>query len=205
MDTLTVVKPLTPLQTVLQVVSAVIFVYTLLLALRIILTWFRGANFGKPWDYLCRITDPYLNIFRGIRFLRMGMFDFTPLAGILVLVILQGIVNQLSYRTISLSNVLGIIILAVWRSGVWIVIFFIILAAVRTLGYFIARDQSSPLWKTMDVMLGPVTGAVSRMLRRDLEFIQALLITLAGLLIIAIVGSLIVSKVTGLLFAAQSF
>jgi len=205
MDTLTVVKPVTPLQTVLQVASALIFIYTLLLALRIVLTWFRGANFGKPWDYLCRITDPYLNIFRRIRFLRMGMFDFTPLAGILVLVILQGIVNQLSYRTISLSNVLGIILLSVWRSGVWIVIFFIILAAVRALGYFIAGDQASPLWKTMDIMLDPLTGAVSRMLRRDLEFIQALLITLAGLIVTAVVGSLIISKVTGLLFAAQSF
>jgi YggT family protein len=205
MDTLTAVKPLTPLQSALQVISAVIFIYTLLLALRIVLTWFRGTSFGKPWDYLCRITDPYLNIFRRIRFLRMGMFDFTPLAGILVLVILQGIVNQLSYRTISLSNVLGIILLAVWRSGVWILIFFIVLTAVRALGYFMARDQTSPLWKTMDIMLTPLTGAVSRMLRRDIEFIQALLIALAALLIAAIVGSLIVSKVTGLLFAAQSF
>lgn len=95
METYPAVQTLTPLQTVLQVASAAIFIYTLLLSLRIILTWFRGTSLGKPWEYLCRITDPYLNLFRRVRFLQMGMFDFTPLAGILVLVILQGIINQL--------------------------------------------------------------------------------------------------------------
>lgn len=200
METYAVAPPMTPLQSVFQVASVVLFIYNLLLALRIILTWFRGTNFGKPWDYLCRITDPYLNLFRGVRFLRMGMFDFTPLAAILVLVIAQNIFSQLSVQALSFSNVLGVILLAVWRSISWIGIFFAILCGIRTVVLFIGRNQTSPIWQTIDVMLQPVTSKVSRILRRDIEYVRALLITLAALIVFLLLGSLIIGRVVDLLF-----
>ena len=200
METYAVTPAMTPLQTFFQVVSVFLFIYNLLLALRIILTWFRGTNFGRPWDYLCRITDPYLNLFRGIRFLRMGVFDFTPLAAILVLVIAQNIFNQLASQILSFSNVLGIVLVAVWRSCSWIVIFFIILCAVRTIVLFLGRNLSHPIWQTVDIMLQPVASRVSKILRRDVEYVRALLIALAAMIVFLLLGSLIVGRVSELLF-----
>ena len=53
-----------------------------------------GKKFGK---ILAEICDPYLNLFKKIRILRAGPFDFTPILAIGVLVIissiLQGIVS----------------------------------------------------------------------------------------------------------------
>ena len=194
----------TPLDTGLQVISAVLMIYTLLLSLRIILTWFKGPDFGRPWEYLCRITDPYLSLFRRIRFLRMGMFDFSPLAGILVLVILRNIVREIIYLrianlTITLSNVLAIILQSVWRSGAWIVGFFIILCAIRTAGLIFSKNQTASIWHTLDIMVQGLTSKVSKVLHRDVEYIQALLITLVSLLMFMIVGSLVVRQLVDLL------
>ncbi len=190
----------TPLDTGLQIISAALLIYTLLLSLRIILTWFKGPDFGRPWEYLCRITDPYLSLFRRIRFLHMGMFDFSPLAGILVLVILQNVVIGIGNFPITVSNVLAIILQSVWWSGVWIVGFFIILCAIRTAGLIFSKNQTASIWHTLDIMIQGLTSKVSKVLHRDVEYIQALLITLVTLLVFLIVGGLVVRQLVDLLF-----
>ena len=83
------------LRGVLQFVNAVILVYLLLLTMRILLTWFRLPYYGRAWNYLSRITDPYLSFFRGIKFLRTGVFDFSPLAAILTLIVIQNVLGYL--------------------------------------------------------------------------------------------------------------
>jgi YggT family protein len=65
--------------------TGVIYVYMILLVLRILLSWIRGVVLGKSWELLVRVTDPYLSLFSRIRFLRQGLFDFTPIAAIRLL------------------------------------------------------------------------------------------------------------------------
>lgn len=62
--------------------ASFIKMYLLLLFLRVLLSWFPTFNWdSQPWIALRQVTDPYLNIFRGIVPPLMGQIDLTPLIG----------------------------------------------------------------------------------------------------------------------------
>lgn len=62
--------------------------YSLLLLARIIGSWFLGYSRNPLWLFICRYTDPYLNLFR--RFIPpLGNIDISPIAAFFALKILQ--------------------------------------------------------------------------------------------------------------------
>merc|ERR1719191_674084 len=72
--------------------ASFIKMYLLLLFLRVLLTWFPSFNWDiQPWISLRQVTDPYLNIFRGLIPPLMGQIDLTPLIGFNVLQMLSSI------------------------------------------------------------------------------------------------------------------
>ena len=179
---------------VLQVVGTLLFVYSLLLSLRIILTWFGGSAYGRAWGLLCRVTDPYLALFRGIAFLRQGMFDFTPLAAILVLVVLQNVVATVAvYGVLRFGIVTGIMLQAVWGSAVWILWFFLILAVVRFVGLYVGRNPGHSFWQTIDLMIRPVAVRVSRLFGGRLDYSYSLVVTVGLLLVVWLAGGAVVN------------
>lgn len=65
--------------------STFITIYTGLLIVRILLTWFPNIDFYRqPFAALSQITDPYLNIFRSI-IPPLGGIDFSPMLAIILL------------------------------------------------------------------------------------------------------------------------
>ena len=65
--------------------------YLLLLFLRVLLSWFPTFNWERqPWLTLRQMTDPYLQLFRGLIPPLLGMIDFTPLLGFFVLQYISG-------------------------------------------------------------------------------------------------------------------
>ncbi|HKJ37014.1 MAG TPA: YggT family protein [Solirubrobacterales bacterium] len=88
---------------VAQYVSSLFTVYIILVFARIVLSWvvtFRGSlPYSRPLravtEFIEQVVDPYLNLFR--RFLppiggaRMAL-DLSPIIGVILLLILQGIV-----------------------------------------------------------------------------------------------------------------
>ena len=71
--------------------------YVLLLFLRVLLSWFPTFKWeGQPWLAVRQLTDPYLNIFRNIIPPLMGVMDFTPLLGFVILQNLQGWLQKVS-------------------------------------------------------------------------------------------------------------
>lgn len=62
--------------TIIRITSSIISGYMLLIFIRVLLTWFSGSSFGKAEELLGTVTDPYLNLFKKLPFLRMGMIDF---------------------------------------------------------------------------------------------------------------------------------
>mmetsp|Transcript_20258 Transcript_20258/g.64452 ORF Transcript_20258/g.64452 Transcript_20258/m.64452 type:complete len:243 (-) Transcript_20258:68-796(-) len=69
-----------------QAIGSFIKMYLLLLFLRVLLTWFPSFDWQRqPWITLRQVTDPYLNLFRGIIPPIMGQIDFTPILGFLIL------------------------------------------------------------------------------------------------------------------------
>ncbi|MBW4578888.1 MAG: YggT family protein [Tildeniella nuda ZEHNDER 1965/U140] len=75
-----------------DVVQKFIGIYTALLFIRILLSWFPNINwFDPPFSILSQLTDPYLNIFRSI-IPPLGGLDFSPLLALLLLQVVQSAV-----------------------------------------------------------------------------------------------------------------
>jgi YggT family protein len=74
---------------------AFIKIYTALLFIRILLSWFPNINwFDPPFSILSQITDPYLNIFRNI-IPPLGGLDFSPILALLLLQVVQQVATTL--------------------------------------------------------------------------------------------------------------
>ena len=76
-------------------VSALFVVFTLLILIRILFSFFPSrpiAGVGRSlYDFVCQSVDWYLNIFR--RFIPpLGMIDISPMVGLLVLWIVEQLV-----------------------------------------------------------------------------------------------------------------
>ena len=78
------------------IVNNLFYLYYILLIVRIFLTWIPNIDWdSKPFSYLCSITDPFLNIFRGIIPPIGGALDISPILAFFALQFLQIAVNWL--------------------------------------------------------------------------------------------------------------
>jgi YggT family protein len=79
-----------------QTLSVFIQVYSWLLIIRILLTWFPTVNwYNQPFAALSQVTDPYLNIFRSI-IPPLGGMDFSPILAFVVLNVVSGLISSLA-------------------------------------------------------------------------------------------------------------
>jgi uncharacterized protein YggT (Ycf19 family) len=82
----------------MRVLSALLMVYFFLIMIRIILSWLPTSSEGtmKLRAMIDKLTDPYMNRFRGISWLRFGMLDFSPVLGLAVLSFFLYLTQRLS-------------------------------------------------------------------------------------------------------------
>tara|TARA_A100001388_G_scaffold145841_1_gene108214 strand:- start:222 stop:512 length:291 start_codon:yes stop_codon:yes gene_type:complete len=79
-----------------RVLTTFLTLYSTLLIIRVLLTWFPGMDWSNPiLSALTSITDPYLNIFRGI-IPPIGGFDISSILAFLVLNVFQTLIVNLS-------------------------------------------------------------------------------------------------------------
>jgi YggT family protein len=80
---------------ILQVIGTTLSLYYALLIIRILLTWFPGIDWSNGiLSALTSITDPYLNIFRGI-IPPIGGFDISSLLALILFQVIQGFIPEL--------------------------------------------------------------------------------------------------------------
>ena len=80
---------------ILQVLGTTLSLYYFLLIIRILLTWFPGIDWSNGiLSALTSITDPYLNIFRGV-IPPIGGFDISSLLALILFQVIQGFIPQL--------------------------------------------------------------------------------------------------------------
>lgn len=66
-------------------------IYTVLVILRVLLTWFPTVNWSSaPFSVLSQLTDPYLNLFRSL-LPPLGGMDFSPILALFLLQILASL------------------------------------------------------------------------------------------------------------------
>ena len=78
----------------LQVLAQTLQIYSLVLIVRVLLSWFPNLDWSNPvLSSVSAITDPYLNAFRGL-IPPLGGIDLSALLAFLAVNLLQSLVNQ---------------------------------------------------------------------------------------------------------------
>jgi len=175
----------------LQLASGIVTVYSFIIIFRILITWFRGFDTGGVGRFLSAIADPYLNLFRGIRFLHMGTLDFSPVLGIMLLQVLASILRYLALTgVISPLVILAAVALAIWQTVFSILVFFGILAVVRFAGILFMRGPAPGFFFVLDSILEPFTLIVRKCLPggRNIPYPQTLAITIVFITLVCLLG-----------------
>ena len=69
-------------------------IYTLVLLVRVLLTWFPNLDWGNPvLSTVSAVTDPYLNVFRGL-IPPLGGLDLSAIVAFLALQLIQTLLEQ---------------------------------------------------------------------------------------------------------------
>ena len=84
-----------PSALLIQTIATFLSIYSILLFIRILLTWFPNVDWSSPpFAVLCQITDPYLNIFRSLS-PPLGGIDLSAILAIILLRVAQDLVASI--------------------------------------------------------------------------------------------------------------
>ncbi|PZO60687.1 MAG: hypothetical protein DCF15_01660 [Phormidesmis priestleyi] len=87
----------------IQAISRFLQIYSVLLIIRILLTWFPTVDWSNPiFSTLAQLTDPYLNLFRSI-IPPIGGLDLSAILAILALNLLSGLVDAATSQITALA------------------------------------------------------------------------------------------------------
>ena len=82
--------------TVLQVLAQTLQIYSLVLIVRVLLSWFPNLDWSNPvLSTVSSITDPYLNIFRGL-IPPLGGLDLSAIIAFIALNLVQSLLSNAS-------------------------------------------------------------------------------------------------------------
>jgi YggT family protein len=88
----------------LQTLSTFLSIYTVLLIIRILLSWFPNLDwFNPPFSVLSQLTDPYLNLFRSI-IPPLGGIDLSPMLAFFLLWGAQVVIGILQLSVASYAS-----------------------------------------------------------------------------------------------------
>ena len=169
------------------IIATVLTIYSLLCFFRIILTWIPEISYSKAAQFLAGICDPYMNIFRGIKWLRMGSFDFSPALGLCLLGAFSSLFKMLSNGgmiSIGMIIAMGIQIISSIISS--LLTFIIIVFAVRLLVILMNRNNYNPssfMLNQLDSSISPLVYRIAKTFTagRNLTYKTALIISIVSL------------------------
>jgi YggT family protein len=173
----------------MNVLGGITGVYTLLIFIRILLTWFSGARYGRPYEILRGLTDPYLNWFRRFPFLQTRVFDLSPIAALAVLSLVNNIFTTIGhYGRITLGFILALALSALWSAASFILGFFIFVLVLRLFAYLTNRDMYGSFWRIVEVISQPVLYRLNRIIFRNrlVNYLTGILSSLGVLVILRI-------------------
>lgn len=184
--------------TIASIVAGLLSFYSLLIWLRIVLTWIRipGQTQQNPLTYyLGKIVDPYLSWFRGVSGLRRSRIDLTPLLALAVLSVVQSMLRLYgAYGRLTVSMVFSLILQTLWSYLVSPIFWFLIILMGFRLFFCYKRSPQTISYITMlDALLGPVMNTVQRIIypKRTINDRQLVITSLASLVGLYIIASIL--------------
>lgn len=192
---------------IFRILSGAVSLYVLACLVRILLTWIPNLNNSKLGRIMSDICDPYLNMFRNIRFLRIGPIDFSPILAIGILLLIPSILNQIVvFGTIKIGYILAAILTGAWSIFVSILTFFNIIVAIRFVVALLKKDYSSSIWQTLDQLIFPIQNKVQPLFFKNRTPTNTMLlgITLLCCIAVQVIGSWLIGLI-GIIFTRLPF
>jgi len=177
-------------------------IYSLLIIIRIMLTWFSNAPYGRPVLILASITDPYLDWWRRKLNLRVGALDLSPLIAMAALSVVQTICSTMARQgRISLGIILAVCLSALWSAAAFILGFCVIVLVLRFIGYMCNSNMYSTFWRIIDSISQPLQYRINRIIfgRRIVRFTTGIIASILALSAVWVIGGIIVHLLTGFL------
>lgn len=149
-----------------NIVRLLFSIYIILIFIRVLFAWLRPNMFNPIVRFVYTLTNPYLRLFAGLKFLRIGVFDLTPILAFYFLYLLQ----ELVYRVIlmgyfSLEILLSLCVLLLFRFVYFILIIFLIVLALRLIFELARIRGNNPVIAAVYSLSEPAIRPVRRMLR----------------------------------------
>jgi len=185
------------------ILAAAISIYSLIIFLRIIFSWFQGLVSGKPAEIIKKITDPYLDWWRGKLNLRVGIMDFSVIAGIMFLYLLQNIFNKLaSAGTVTLGSILAMLLLSVWSVISFIGGFCIVVIILRIIAYLTKRNVYGQFWSAVDSISKPIIYKINRIIfgNKIVNYLLSMVIPAALIAVLLFAGRILINLLAGFLY-----
>ncbi|HON14410.1 MAG: YggT family protein [Spirochaetota bacterium] len=187
----------------MRILASITTVYMILLFLRIMLTWFNSPfTLGRTTELLSSITDPYLNWFHRFPQLRTELMDFSPVAALAVLALVNNIFLTIAvYGRITLGIILSMLLSSVWSAIAFVLSFFIVILVIRFIAYTLGSNNVHPIWRAIDALSKPMLYRVNRLIFRDrlVTYKTGIFTTVVVLLALRILGAVIISLLSNLL------
>jgi len=187
---------------IMGLLAMIISLYSLLIIIRIMLTWFSNAPDGRLVQILAAITDPYLDWWRRNFSLRAGVLDLSPIAALAFLSIAQTVCSAISRQgRVSLGIILAVCLSAAWSAVSFIIGFSFIVLVLRFIGYISNSNMYSTFWRIIDSVSRPIMYRINRIVfgKRLVNFITGIIVSIAALAVVWILGRAAVGFLTGLL------
>jgi YggT family protein len=165
-------------------VTMLVGIYSLLIIIRIILTWFSNSPYGRPVQLLAALTDPYLDWWRQRLNLRAGSLDLSPIVAMAALSVVQTICSTMaSQGRISLGIILAVCLSALWTAASFILGFCVVILVLRFIGYMSNSDMYSVFWRIIDTIAQPLQYRINRIIfgRRLVHFTTGLIVSIVAL------------------------
>ncbi|MBQ5400734.1 MAG: YggT family protein [Treponema sp.] len=191
-----------PIFLILSILSAVVSVYAILCVVRIILTWIPPASGNGFTNFLAKICDPYLNLFKNIKWLRFGGFDLSPALGLCILSAVSTLLGSFSSgQGFSLSHLLQTIVGLAWNMANSVLIFITVVLIVRLITILVNKTTytSNPFLSAIDSSLGALAGRVSRPFFKNSNYKSQLIAAIIALVIASLVGSIVIGTLCNLI------
>ncbi len=93
---------------IFAVLAQTLYIYSYILIIRVLLTWFPNLDWSNPiLSSISAITDPYLNLFRGI-IPAIGGLDISPILAFVVLSFGEQMLGNLRFFFLNSSMISSI-------------------------------------------------------------------------------------------------
>jgi YggT family protein len=185
------------------ILTGLLGLYSLLIIIRIILTWFSGGQFGRPAEILAAVTDPYLDWWRNRLNIRAGYLDLSPIAAMAALSVAQTICSAISqHGRISMGLLLAVCLSALWSAVSFILGFCLIALILRLIAYIINADMFGTFWRIIDSISQPLMYRINRIIfnKRIVSFSTGIITAITILAALWIGGNIAIRLVSGLLY-----